>query len=51
MATLTISIPKKLKQQMDKYPEINWSEVLKTRLQKRADALVKFEQKRQKGEL
>jgi len=51
MPTLTVSIPKELKKEMDKYPEVNWSEVLKVRLKERAEALIKFEEKRKKGEL
>jgi len=50
MPTLTVSIPEELKKKMDQYPEINWPEVLKTRLRKRAEALLQFEQKRLKGE-
>ena len=51
MPTLTVSIPKELKKKMDEHPEINWPEVLKKRLQKRAEALLKFEEMRKKGEL
>ena len=50
MPTLTVSIPQELKKRMDQYPEINWPEVLKTRLRKRAEAHLAFEQKRQRGE-
>jgi hypothetical protein len=50
MPTLTVSIPQELKKRMDQYPEINWPEVIKTRLKKRAEALLAFEQKRQRGE-
>jgi hypothetical protein len=50
MATLTVSIPEELKKRMDQYPEINWPEVLKTRLRKRAESLLQFEQKRLRGE-
>jgi hypothetical protein len=50
MPTLTVSIPEELKKKMDQYPEINWPEVIKTRLRKRAEALLAFEQKRQQGE-
>lgn len=50
MPTLTISIPKKLKNKMDEHPEIDWSEVLKNRLEKRAEAILEFEEKRKKGE-
>lgn len=51
MPTLTISIPKELKKKMEVYPEINWPEVLKNRLKKRAEALLKFEQMRKRGEM
>jgi hypothetical protein len=51
MPTLTVSIPKELKKKMDEFPEVNWSEVLKARLKKRADALLKFEEMRKKGEM
>ena len=50
MPTLTVSIPQELKKKMDQYPEINWPEVIKTRLKNRAEALLAFEQKRQRGE-
>lgn len=48
--TLTLSIPEELKKRMDKLPEVNWSEVLKNRLRKRAEALLKFEKIRKRGE-
>ena len=51
MPTLTVSIPKELKKRMDESPEVNWPEVLKARLKARADALLKFEQMRKKGEI
>ncbi len=50
MPTLTLSISKELKKRMDEFPEINWPEVLKARLKKRAEALLKFEEMRKKGE-
>lgn len=50
MATLTVSIPKKLKDKMDEHPEINWSEVIKNRIRKRAEAILEFEEKRKKEE-
>jgi len=51
MPTLTVSMPKELKKRMDEFPEINWPEVLKARLRSRADALLKFEQMRKRGEI
>ncbi len=51
VSTITVSIPNEMKKRMDEFPEVNWPEVLKTRLMKRAEALLKFEQKRRKGEI
>jgi len=51
MPTLTLSIPKELKKKMDSMPEVNWPEVLRERLEKRAKALLKFEEMRKRGEL
>lgn len=51
MPTLTLSIPKELKERMDKMSEVNWPEVLRVRLEKRAEQLLKFEEMRKKGEL
>ena len=51
MPTLTISIPKELKKRMEVFPEVNWAEVLKNRLEQRAEALLKFEKMRKRGEI
>ena len=51
MPTLTVSISKELKKRMDELPEVNWPEVLKARLKNRANALLKFEQMRKRGEI
>jgi len=51
MPTLTLSIPDELKKRMDKHSEVNWSEVIRSRLEKRAEALLKFEEMRLRGEL
>ena len=51
MPTLTLSILKELRGKMDEFPGINWAEVLKTRLKKRAEVLLKFEQMRKRAEL
>ncbi|NVM31438.1 MAG: hypothetical protein HWN65_21545 [Candidatus Helarchaeota archaeon] len=38
MANITLSIPEKLKKEMNKFPEINWSEVARASIkQKLAD--------------
>ncbi|MFH1637552.1 MAG: hypothetical protein ABIB71_03955 [Candidatus Woesearchaeota archaeon] len=43
MPNFTVSIPKKLKEKLDKHPKINWSEVLRRALEKKADKLLLFE--------
>jgi metal-responsive CopG/Arc/MetJ family transcriptional regulator len=35
MATISFKIPEDLKREMDKYPQINWSEILRTLLQEK----------------
>ena len=35
MANITLSIPKELKKEMEKFPEINWSEVARDSIKKK----------------
>lgn len=49
MATFTVSIPKELKEEADKYPEINLAEYLKKRFRIRLDELIKFEGLKSRG--
>jgi len=35
MANLTLSIPKEMKERMEKFPEINWSEVARDSIKKK----------------
>lgn len=49
MATFTVSIPKELKEGMEKYPEVNLAEYLKSRFQIRLKELLKFEELKNKG--
>ncbi|TXT53230.1 MAG: hypothetical protein BAJALOKI2v1_1110008 [Promethearchaeota archaeon] len=35
MTNLTLSIPKKLKEEMEEFPEINWSEVARDSIKKK----------------
>ncbi len=35
MANLTLSVPKELKDMMEKFPEINWSEVARDSIKKK----------------
>ncbi len=51
MPTLTLSIPKELKEKMEQMPQVNWPEVIKSRLKIRAEKLLEFEEKRKRGEL
>lgn len=48
MARITFSIPKKLKERLDKRPDVNWPEVMKEGVMKRLEAL---ERMRARGEL
>lgn len=50
MATITVSISGELKAKLDKYPEINWAEVLRRALTKRIELLKKLK-KEHGGEL
>ena len=51
MATFTVSIPIELKEQIDKYPEVNLAEYLKKKFQLRLAELIKFEKLKNKGEI
>ena len=51
MPTLTLNIPKEIKDKMDSMPEVNWPELLRRRLEERADQLLKFEEMRKRGEI
>ncbi len=42
MVSLTLSIPEDLKREMDKFPEINWSEIARASIKKRIEILHKF---------
>ena len=48
MIRTTFSIPKELKERLDKQPEVNWPEVFKQGLKKKLD---KLERLRSRGEL
>lgn len=48
MKRFTVSIPKELKERLDKSPCINWPEAIKESLKKR---LEKFEELEKRGEL
>jgi len=43
MVNMTLAVPEELKKQMDKFPEINWSEVARKAIQEKAWKLVLFE--------
>jgi hypothetical protein len=49
MATFTVSIPKELKKEIDKFPEVNLAEYLKKKFQLRLKELIKFEALKNKG--
>ena len=43
MEKVTLSIPEELKKKLEKYPEVNWSEVLRRGIKERIEKLKKFE--------
>ncbi len=49
MVTFTVSIPKELKEEIEKYPEVNLAEYLKKKFQIRLEELKKFEELKNKG--
>ena len=50
MPTVTISLPKELKERLDKHKDINWSEVFRTAFEKKVKELEEFERFKQRGE-
>lgn len=51
MATFTVSIPDKLKKELEKHPDVNWPEFLKQRLEVRLRQFQKFQELVNKGEI
>jgi len=51
MASVTLSIPDELKEEMNKFPEVKWSEVLREITMRRVKQLKKFVQMVEKGEI
>jgi len=51
MASITVNIPKELKEKLDKHPEINWREFLRQRFEIRVKQLRKFEEMVRRGEI
>ena len=51
MKRVTFSIPKELKEKLDKYPDINWPEVVKEGIKKWVTKLEKFEELENKGRI
>lgn len=51
MTTITISIPDKLKEDMDKLPEVNWSACAREIISKKIEQLEKFEQLVKEGKI
>lgn len=44
MVSLTLSVPEEMKKEMDKFPEINWSEIARQTIQKRLEILKQFQE-------
>jgi len=49
MKRFTISISKELKERLDEMPDVNWAEVAKQGIIKKAKQLEKFEELERKG--
>lgn len=52
MPTVTISLPKELKERLDKHKDVNWPEIFRRAFEKKVKYLEEFEEfKKQRGEL
>ena len=51
MKRFTVSIPKELKEKIDKKPEINWPEIAKKAVLNKLEQLKKFESMVNRGEI
>lgn len=51
MATITLSIPDKLKKKLDALPEVKWSEVFRNIIIRKVGQLKRFEQLVERGEI
>ena len=51
IVTFTLSVPDELKKRLEQFPEINWPEYLKQRLELRAEELQRFEELKNRGKL
>ena len=51
MPTVTISLPKELKERLDKHKDVNWPEIFRRAFEKKVKYLEEFEEfKKQRGE-
>ena len=44
MVSITLAVPEELKKEMDKHPELNWSEIARQAIKQRIIFLKKFEE-------
>ena len=51
MVSITLSVSKKLKKEMEEFPEINWSEVARQAITKKVFVLRKFQEFAKESEL
>ena len=51
MATITLSLPKEFESIKERFPDIDWNEVIKRGILRRLEELKKFEKLREKGDL
>lgn len=51
MVSITLSVPEKLKKEMEEFPELNWSEVARQAIQKKIFLMRKFQEFSKESEL
>ena len=51
MATITLSLPKEFESIKEKFPDIDWNEVIKRGILRRLEELKKFEKLKNRGGL
>lgn len=50
MARMTISVPEKLKKEMDEFPEMHWATVIRNEFMKKVEELKKLDEKKRKNQ-
>ena len=51
MVSITLAVPEELKEEMEKHPELNWSEIARQAIKEKLDLLKKIDQLLSKSKL